>query len=616
MPLSGLLAMGSAMLAIPCQAGYVISTVAGGGQINTISGPFVFTPGIGDGGAAASAYLRSPEMAAAGISGDFYIADTGNNLIRHVTADGTISTVAGAISLIGGFSGDGGPAAKASLNGPTAVAVDSAGNVFIADRLNNRIRKIDTAGTITTVAGSNNVFNTGVGDGGPATSSSLSGPQAIAIDSAGNLYIADTGHFRIRKVDANGVITTVVGKGYSTSSGDGSAATGAGLVPYGIALDGSGNLYIADHNGYIRKVANGIINSVAGTGAIGYTGDGSAATSATLNQPRSVAIDGEGNLLIADTGNHVIRSVNTQGIISTVAGSGTIGNSGDGGPAGAATLDSPAGLATGPGGIIYVADAPFGSSYRDSRIRVLAPAPGGAPAITTNGVVPVFSSSTTISPGSWISIFGSGMATGSTQWNDNYPIALGNAAVTIDGQPAYLWYVSPTQINAQVPDKVSAGSVVVRVTTPGGSSILSVNVGKYSPAFNLFSAKYPAAIVVTPGSPGNSGQGFDYIGPVGAFAFPTRPVSAGETLVLFGVGFGPTNPTVPAGQAWSGVAPLVNVPGISIGDVPAEVTFAGLVGSGLYQFNVIVPDVGSGDMLLQASANGFRAQKSIFVSVR
>jgi len=621
--LAGVAGFITTLVAAPCKGqGYLISTAAGGNPLSFMSSPYVFVPSIGDGMAAASAHLNSPAAVAPGIAGDYYIADTGDNLIRRVTANGIISTVAGSLSLTAGFSGDGGLATSALLNAPTGVAVDTAGDVYIADRLNSRIRKIDQKGIITTVAGGGSFSGSSVGDGGLATNASLSEPWSVVMDSAGSLYISDTGHSRVRKVDSSGIITTVAGNGSTGSSGDGGAATSAKVIPYGIALDSGGNLYIADIGGFIRKVTNaeteggyGVISSVAGTGAAGYTGDGYAATKATLNQPKAVVVDDAGNILIADSGNQVIRKVNSLGVISTIAGSGSIGSYGDGGPAGAATLDYP-GVNKGPNGTFYIANAPTDGDYQDSRIRLLTPTSGAAPTVSTNGVVPLFGSTPAIAPGSWISIFGSDLASGSAAWNGDFPTKLGNTAVTIDSLPAYLSYVSPTQVNAQVPDAVSTGTVTVTLTTPGGGSSQSVSVRQYAPSFSLFNARYAAGIVLTPGSPGNSGLGYDLIGPTGAFSFPTRPVRAGETVILFGVGFGPTDPVVPAGQAWSGAAPMTNPPGISIGDVPAEVDFSGLVGSGLYQFNVVVPNVGSGDMLLQASANGFRAQNSVFIAVQ
>ena len=179
----------------------------------------------------------------------------------------------------------------------------------------------------------------------------------------------------------------------------------------------------------------------------------------------------------------------------------------------------------------------------------------GAPVITPGGIVPIYSSATTIQPGSWASIYGTGLASATTLWNGNFPTTLGNTSVTVNGKPAYLWLVSPAQINFQAPDDMATGSVNVVVTTPSGSATATVTLGQYSPSFSLYNSKYAAAIVITPGQPGNSGNGFDYIGPVSGLPFTARPVKAGETLILYGVGFGPTNPAGAGGRGLFGSGP-------------------------------------------------------------
>ena len=296
----------------------------------------------GDGGPATSASLNFPSGLAVDGSGNLYISDSFNYRVRRVdAATGVITTVAG--DGIRGFSGDGGPATSASLNVPWGVAVDTSGNVYIADRDNHRVRRVDAAtGVITTVAGG---F---VGDGGPATSSSLNSPAGIALDASGNLYIADSAHHRVRLVDgATGTITTVAGTTSTGFSGDGGPATTANLnSPQGVAVDGSGNLYISDtFNHRVRRVdaATGVITTVAGDGASGFSGDGGTATSASLKFPRGLAVDAAGNLLIADE-NHRVRRVDaSSGIITTAAGNGTSGFSDDGGPATSASLNLPRG---------------------------------------------------------------------------------------------------------------------------------------------------------------------------------------------------------------------------------------------------------------------------------
>jgi uncharacterized protein (TIGR03437 family) len=595
------------------QGAYTIPTFAGGNPL----GPF----GIGDNGQAASAFLSAPGGVAFDSAGNVYIADSGDQLIRKVGTNGIITTIAGTNGSPG-FSGDGGPAKSAKLHNPSGVAVDSAGNVYIADASNNRIRKIDTSGNISTVAGSTNTFSTGVGDGGAATSANLNLPKGVALDSAGNLYIADYGNYRVRKV-TNGVISTVAGNGYNSvtygSYGEGGQATSAPVTPYNIAIDSSGNIYIADsQDNIVRKVtvSTGIITTPAGNSYAGFTGDGASALQASLNNPQGVAVDSAGNIFIADTGNSSIREVTvSNGNIATIAGmDGTPGSTGDGGLALSATLSNPSALALTSTGLLYIADT-SSTGYADARIRLLTPALP-APTITSGGVVPIFSSATTIEQGSWISIYGTNFAATTSVWNGDFPTTLGGVSVNIDSIPAYMYVVSPTQINVQAPNDTNTGSVPVTVTTASGTATSTVTLSAYAPSFSLLNNKYPAAIVITPGSAGNSGGGYDLIGPAGAFSFTTRPVKAGETLILFGVGFGPTNPAVTAGQAVASAAPSVTLPLITIGGVKANVTFGGIVEAGLFQFNVIVPAAGSGDQVLLATVGGASTPGGIYITLQ
>src|SRR5271157_2356151 len=320
-----------------------------GGTITTVAGNG--TSGhSGDGGPATSASLYYPWGVAVDLAGNLYIADTYNAVIRKVSG-GTITTVAGGGN---GQLGDGGPATSASLNYPTGVALDSAGNLYIADADTQRIRKV-SGGTITTVAG-NGTYGFS-GDGGPATSASLGGPRGVAVDSAGNLYMAELYNMRIRQV-SGGTIKTFAGNGAFRYSGDGGPAASASLnYPTGVALDSAGNLYIADSsNNRIRGVAGGTITTIAGNGFENFSGDGGLATSASLSLPEGVAADSAGNLYIADSGNQRIRKV-SGGTITTIAGNGMQGFSGDGGPATSASLTYPAGVAVDPAGNLYIADS-------------------------------------------------------------------------------------------------------------------------------------------------------------------------------------------------------------------------------------------------------------------
>jgi len=323
----------------------VITTVAGNG-----------TRGFsGDGGPATSAQFDGDQGVAVDSAGNLYIADDGNYRIRKVS-NGVITTVAG--NGTPGFSGDNGPATSAQLNLPDGVALDSAGNLYIVDLFNNRIRKVSGGGITTAVGGGSSL-----GDNGPAVSSQLAYPSRVAVDSAGNLYIADYGDNRIRRV-SDSVITTVAGNGTQGFSGDNGPATSARLNdPDGVAVDSAGTLYIADTDNFrVRKTSNGVITTIAGNGTQGFSGDNGPATSAQLNAPGKLAVDSASDLFMADYSNFRIRKV-SNGVIATVAGNGTIGFSGDNGPATNAQLNGPSGLAVDSTGNIYIAD------YFNQRIR-------------------------------------------------------------------------------------------------------------------------------------------------------------------------------------------------------------------------------------------------------
>jgi streptogramin lyase len=320
----------------------IITTVAGSGR-NGYNG---------DGGAATNANLYGPVGVALDSVGNLYIADTANGRVRRVGTNGIITTVAG-----GGFGGDGGEATNASLSGPYGVVLDASGDLYVADYGDNCIREVNTNGIITTVAGNGTAGYSG--DGGEAINAELAFPWGVAVDGAGNLFIADTGNSVIRKVDTNGVISTVAGNGTNGYTEDGVAATNTTLDDSdGVAVDALGNLFITDtSNNRIRKVDTaGIITTSAGTGTAGFSGDGGAANDANINHPTGAVIDPAGNLYFADSFNFRIREVNTNGIISTVAGKGTGSYSGDGGPATAASLYIPMGVALDAFGNLYIAD--------------------------------------------------------------------------------------------------------------------------------------------------------------------------------------------------------------------------------------------------------------------
>jgi len=304
------------------------------------------------------------------ISGDYlFLSDAAGHHIRRFnmkTGELTLFAGTGAAS----FSGDTSAATSATLNTPRGVALDASGNLYIADYGNNRVRRVNTSGIITTVAGNGNAYTDG--DGGPATSASINGPAAVALDTSGNLYIAERSGHVVRKVSATGIISTVAGTGTAGAPGsETGVATQQNLyIPQGVFWDPSGSLLIADtgNNRIRRLTSDGTITTVAGSANSGFSGDGGPATAASLKGPYGVAADGNGNLYIADTSNQRIRQVGSDGTISTVAGSGTAGYNGDGSPATAYWVSSPYALLPVSNCSVLIADT------QNQRMRQLFPA--------------------------------------------------------------------------------------------------------------------------------------------------------------------------------------------------------------------------------------------------
>ena len=564
---------------------YTISTFAGSGTLGY----------TGDSGPAASAQLDYPWAVAVDSAGNLYIADTYNQRIRKV-ANGVISTVAG--NGTPGFSGDNGPATSAELNYPSGVAVDSAGNLYIADYFNQRIRKVSN-GVITTVAG---IATWGFsGDNGPATSAQLDYPSGVAVDSAGNFYIADTYNYRVRKV-SNGVITTVAGGG--SALGDGGPATSALLsLPYGVAVDSAGNLYIADAGANrIRKVSSGTISTVAGNGTIGFSGDGGAATSAQMYDPFGVAVDSTGDLFIADTGNARVREVQN-GVISTIAGNGTPGYSGDGGPAGSAMLDYPSGVAVGPG-VVYVSDAD------NQRVRSLIPHPPSLGGIVNSASY----AGGGVAPGEIVAIFGSGTGPGAPAGlqltSGGVATNLAGVQVLFGGVASPLLYAQATQVNAVVPYEVAGKtSTQVQVVYGGqNSNALTVPVVAAAPGiFTLNESGSGAAVVLNQNGTLNSSG---------------NPAAPGSVITLYATGEGQTSPAGIDGQLDPSPPPQpVQSVTATIGGVSATVESAsGIAGgiAGLLQVKLQVPAAlaqnNAAPLLL--TIGGTASQAAVTVSVQ
>ncbi|MES2513866.1 MAG: T9SS type A sorting domain-containing protein [Bacteroidota bacterium] len=334
----------------------------------------------GNGGVATAAKLNNPTGIAFDRYGNTYISDYSNHQIRKVDASGIITTVAG--TGVGGFSGDAGLATNAKLNLPSTLTFDNLGNMYIVDAGNGAIRKVTTAGIISTVVGTG--VNGYSGDGGAATSAKLNFPCGIYIDSNGDIYIADRNNHRIRKVNTSGIISTYAGTGTSGFSGDGAAAISAKLdMPNGITFDLSGTAYIADaYNNRIRIVnTSGIISTVAGTGTAGSTGDGGAALNAQLNKPFGVTFDAAGNYYVADFSNQKVRKISVNGFITTFAGTGVGGYSGDGGMATNAKLLYFEKVSIDSIGNMYIPDS------GNNRVRKISCTQPTVTAITSNSAI-------------------------------------------------------------------------------------------------------------------------------------------------------------------------------------------------------------------------------------
>jgi len=580
------LAAGAAVCSLEAQSAMTITTYAGDG-VAAFSG---------DGGPAASAALNFPKGMAIDAAGNLYIADSQNFRVRRVS-NGIISTVAG--NGIDAYSGDGGLATNAAFSDIQAVAVDAQGNLYIADSDNRRIRKVTPAGIVTTIAGIG--IEGYSGDGGPATAAMIGRAEALALDAAGNLYIADSTQQRIRKISTTGIITTVAGNGLASFSGDSGLAVNASFnFPIGVAVDGAGNIYVADgNNNRIRKITpGGIISTFAGTGAAtlaSAAGDGGQAIFGSLNIPSDVAVDPSGNVYIGDAGHNEVRMVNTAGIITTVAGTGENGYSGDGGIATQALLNYPWGVKTDASGNVYVADRV------NTRVRMLASGAAlGVPLLRSDATVngASFAQNTAIAPGAIVAIFGSNLATAPLSASSApYPDVLVTSMVTFNGAEAPLFYVSPTQINAQVPYNVSPGSVSVQVSRGGVVSAAQLAaVANYSPGIFVIDQTTNGGAIL---------HATTYAVVSGA-----SPAQPGEIIAIYGTGLGALNASIVAGNPAPGTGTLpqtLATPTVTIGNLLAPVSFSGLAPgfAGLYQVNVQVPAaVPAGTQPIQITIGG------------
>ncbi len=570
-----------------------ITTVAGNGVASY----------SGDGGPATQATINGATYVAADFFGNLYIADQNNNRVRRVDSKGIITTVAG--NGTQGFSGDEGPAAQASLNSPTGVCTDAAGNLYIADVGNYRIRKVDTSGNITTVAG--NGVEAGTGDGGPATQASMYVPIRCVVDSKGNLYVADQSGQKIRMINPAGIISTFAGTGANagprslgTYSGDGGPAGDAGLNnPTAITVDSAGNIYFSDqYNQRIRKVdKNGIITTIAGNGSAAYSGDNGPATSAALNYPGGLVADQNGDIYFADDLNYRIRKI-SGGTITTVAGNGGQGFAGDSGPAIQAEFNGEFGVALDAPGNLYIAD------ISNNRIRKVSSLGAGVtPQFTAAGVTNGASFQSGISAGALITIFGANLSNnvhGIAEFNQvPLPATLAGTSVLIGGTAIPLFDVvnidGTEQISAQAPFEIAGQQNVTIVVNNGRTQSAPIQVA--------VAASQPG-IFLPDGVDGAFLHGAD-----NSLVNAASPASPGEVVVLYCTGLGAVTPAGITGALASNTI-LSNtnlLPTVTVGSTTESVAFSGLAPAlvGLYQINFTVPSgTPSGSASVVVTSNG------------
>jgi uncharacterized protein (TIGR03437 family) len=542
----------------------VIHTLAGDGYLHA----------VGDGGAATSAQLYRPSAIVLDHSGNLFVADTGTQRVRQVAPSGVIVTVAG--TGVAGYNGDQGPASGALLNSPAGVALDGAGSLVVADTVNQRIRKV-AGGVVSTVLG------TGTAGSGPQNTAPLEtpvrSPAGVCLDLAGNLYVADTLNNRVLRAPAGGPVATAAGNGAAGSQGDGGPARTAQLnLPGACTTDAAGDLYIADTgNHLIRKVtAAGIVSTVAGTGSPGGEGDEGPATAAALSAPRGVAVDGSGNVFIADTGNSRIRMVTSDGVIHNIAGSGAAGFAGDGGAALSAQLNAPAGLLVDGSGDVYIADS---GNNRIRRLTPLPPAPPIQPAQAPPALV--LNAATmapgAVAPGELVTIGGEGLGpqSGVAGLFDSAGLVANLVAgteVDFDGVAAPVFYTEYSQVTVQVPYTV-AGNATTRMAV--------MYLGQPAAA---------ATVSVADAAPGLFPQVFNQDGSANT---ALNPAPRGSTMVLYGTGEGLRNGANVTGLPQA--APYANPRQpvfLTIGGAMAFLAFSGAAPGqvGVMQVNAVVPD--------------------------
>jgi len=552
---------------------------------------------LGDGGPAVNANTGTTSNITVDSAGNLYLWDTTHYSIRKVNPAGIISSVTATIGQL------------PEIQQGSGLGTDSAGNLYIADSQSYVVRKVDTSGVMTTIAGNGTAGISGNnGSGSQATSVPICSPHGVVVDKAGNVYFGSSICGTVRKIDPSGALTTFAGNGSPSFL----------QTPWGLAIDNSGNLYVVDDGigSRVYKVTpGGAITIIAGNGTSGFSGDGGPATSAQLFEARGVAVDSVGNVYIADTGNSRIRKVDTSGIITTVAGGGKT-NPVDGGPptgiligAVDVAVDSANNLYISAGGAVYEVTGLSGGSTG-------GPPPAAAPAISGGGVTNGASFQPGVPANSWVTIKGTNLASQTDDWsksivNGVLPTTLDGVSVSMGGKPAYVYFISPGQINVLAPD-VPAGPISVTVTTAGGTSAaFATTANAYGPAFFT----WPNNQVVA------TRQDYSYAVKAGTFPGATTvPAKPGDIIILWATGFGPTLPAAPVGAsvpASSGF-PTATAPTVTINNVPATVYGAALApgSAGLYQIAIQVPTgLGDGDWPIQAAIGNNTSPAGTILSV-
>ena len=554
-------------------------------------------------------------------AGNIYAADTLQNVVYKIDRLGATTVIAGTKGSPG-YSGDGALATTSKLHTPSSAVAAPDGTVYIADYGNDRIRKIGTDGIITTYAGIGRSVT--LGDGGPATSAGLASPHTLALDAKGNLFVADSGNYRIRKISPSGTITTVGGTGSRSLSADGGPALVTDMSPGWIKVAADGTIYYTDDGGgstssgypRVRKISpGGIVTTVAGTGVKGFSGDGGPATSAQLNGAYGLAVDPVGAVYISDGLYARVRTVAVNGIISTYAGTGVEGGSGDGGLAIKATFQTPEGLALDSDGNLYIADA-FSKNIRKVSVQ---PVPTLS---SSNTAVSSFLGKSDFGSNMYVELYGTNLSTTTRTWagsdfnGPNAPTTLDGVSVTVNNKPAFVYYVSPGQININTPEDTATGPVLIQVHNAAGfSNTGSANRARLSPtlqsvpAFNIGGKAY--VVAQTPDFK-------SFIGKPGMIqGVPFVAAKPGDTVLIYALGCGPTNPATQAGVVAAQNSPLSSPYQLKIGGVPATVNFGGLVAGsiGLYQFNVVVPSVASGDQTIELIVDSVPNAQTLYIVI-